>query len=619
MKNTIQAILESIPMGFLQIDGHGSIISVNSQLEALLGRNHTDLIGQRLQEISPLLPGLLLEEHAHMVMQTLQTRQVEVPFALHEKWLDVHFSPSPEGISIFFQDITAWKRGERTLQQSHEALRIMMETIPQLVWSARPDGQLDAFNHHCFAYFQVGHQELAGENWLRFVHPDDQDRTQETWHTALQTGTIYEMEFRLREGRTGIYQWFLARALPLNDEQGHRLKWFGTATNIDVRKRAELTLQESEMRFRALMASNILGIVVINEQGTILEANEAFLSLVHYSQQECVMRHLSWPLLTVPEDQQHFTQAREQLKMTGYFQPYEQDLLTRQGKRVPVVIGGIIFRWEGSHPLIITFVLDNTARKQLDHQKDLFLGITGHELKTPLAALRGTVQLVQRRLRQTGPSITRVPSEGKRFVQNLNIQLKNALRLIDVQTRLINDLLDVSRITTGTLKLSCEEHDLCDIVSQSVDDLQVIASEHPLLLDLPGSRPVTVWVDHDRIRQVITNFLTNALRYAPLGSPIVIGIDVYHEQARVWVQDQGPGLSHQAQVNIWHRFHQADETLALSHQQKEGRLGLGLYICHMLIAHHQGEVGVQSAPGAGSTFWFSLPIKKGEFANTSPV
>jgi signal transduction histidine kinase len=231
--------------------------------------------------------------------------------------------------------------------------------------------------------------------------------------------------------------------------------------------------------------------------------------------------------------------------------------------------------------------------------------MTSHELKTPLAVLRGTLQLAGRRLKRITSTEPLSPA-WKTFAQDLTQDLEDAVRQIDVQTRLINDLLDVSRITTKTLKLELRRCELGSIVRETVEDLRVTAPERSLLLEVPAHPAVYVLADRDRISQVVSNYVTNALCYSSPDQPVHIGLTTQQDVARVWVRDQGPGLSAAAQKEIWQLFHQVREVPVRSGSGKG--LGLGLYICQMLIAHHQGEVGVESTPGEGSTFWFTLPL-----------
>lgn len=606
----VAAMLEGMTDGFVLLDSQWHIIYMNPWVETALGRSRDELIGRNLWEIAPDLLGTPFEQYYRAAMITQQAKHFDAFHPDFRKWVEVHVYPQPEGISIYTIDITERKHMEEALRESKEALRVMTETIPQLMWTARPDGFLEYFNQQCFSYLDATYEQLQGQGWLRVVHPDDQQRTLDTWRNALQTGKGYEIEYRLREGKTGRYQWFLARATPLVDEQGHILKWFGTTTNIDEKKRIEKALQESETRFRGLVEANIIGIIVIDVNGSIHEANDAFLALVGYSREDVVAGNLHWTDLTPPEHQERTLQAREELLTTGRFQAYEKEFFTKAGERRPVLIGATIFRWEDHVPLAIAFVVDLTARKELERQKDLFLGMTGHELKTPLAALRGTLQLLQRRSRRL-PSLDDLPTIWSAFVEGLTKDLEKALRLIDVQTRFINDLLDVSRFTAKTFKLSLEPCDLVNIIRRSIEDLRATEPERSLILVLPEQTSVIVLADPDRISQVVTNYVSNALRYSPARQPVHIGLTIEDRNARVWVQDHGPGLSSETQKDIWQCFHQAKEVPVLSGSGKG--LGLGLYICQMLIMQHQGEVGVESTPGEGSTFWFRLPFMRDLF------
>jgi PAS domain S-box-containing protein len=376
--------------------------------------------------------------------------------------------------------------------------------------------------------------------------------------------------------------------------------------DITDRKQAEEALREGEIRFRHFVDSNIIGVMVADPDGTIHEANEAFLSLVGYSREDVASGQVNWRALTAPEYQAQANQETEELRTTGMFQPCEKEYVTKTGKRVPALVGGTFFRREGSIPSEICFVLDLTARKDIERQKDLMLGMTGHELKTPLCALRGTLQLVQRRLKRAITTTDHVSAEWSTFCQGLTKNLEDSVHQIDVQTRLINDLLDVSRITANTLKLERDHCDLVTIVRATVEDCRVIAPERSLQLDLPEHTTIHMLADRDRISQVLSNYVTNALRYSSPSQPVQIGLTILEDVARVWVKDRGPGLSEAAQKDIWQRFHQVKGVPIQSGSGKG--LGLGLYICQMLIAQHQGEVGVESTPGEGSTFWFTLPL-----------
>ncbi|GLV60656.1 hypothetical protein KDH_74750 [Dictyobacter sp. S3.2.2.5] len=253
------------------------------------------------------------------------------------------------------------------------------------------------------------------------------------------------------------------------------------------------------------------------------------------------------------------------------------------------------------------------ALEEADRRKDEFLHMVSHELRTPITAIKGNIQLSQRRLKRlatdlqqsTPPSI----DELRQMHALLTQLLERAARQIETQKRLINDLLDVSRIQSGKLDLSLQTCNLVEVVREVVLDQRSGTPHRQIELQVePGLEALAVMADPGRIGQVINNYLTNAIKYAPADKEITVGIEVDEQerQARVWVRDRGPGLNPQQQRQIWERFYQ-DPDIPVQAGSGQG-MGLGLHICQTIINLHHGQVGVESEPGQGSTFWFTLPL-----------
>jgi signal transduction histidine kinase len=241
------------------------------------------------------------------------------------------------------------------------------------------------------------------------------------------------------------------------------------------------------------------------------------------------------------------------------------------------------------------------AMQEANQYMDTFLGMAGHELKTPLTSIRLALQLAERRSQRLIQDETELTPLVLPFVEYLDRAQHQTERL----DRLVNDLLDVSRVQAGRLDLLPEKVDLAAILCEAVEEQRQAAPERAILLRLPVDETVTVLADADRIGQVVTNYVTNALKYSPADSPIEVGLESEAAQARVWVRDDGPGLPLEEQEHIWERFHRVK---GIQVQSGTGvGLGLGLHICQTIIERHQGQVGVESAPGRGSTFWFTLP------------
>jgi len=246
------------------------------------------------------------------------------------------------------------------------------------------------------------------------------------------------------------------------------------------------------------------------------------------------------------------------------------------------------------------------ALREANRRMDVFLGMAGHELRTPLTAISGNIQLA---LRQVKKSIAEDGTYADDLVSKLELiqtLLERAERQVRLQNRLVGDLLDISRIQANKIALNLEPCDLFAIVREAVQDQSLVAPARNIGLHVLAEATAPVVADADRIGQVVTNYLTNALKYSPADRPIEVFLAIEGPMARVSVQDEGKGLSPTEQQAIWERFYQVERIKA---QRGSGTgLGLGLHICQTIIEEHQGQVGVQSSPGEGSTFWFSLPL-----------
>jgi signal transduction histidine kinase len=239
---------------------------------------------------------------------------------------------------------------------------------------------------------------------------------------------------------------------------------------------------------------------------------------------------------------------------------------------------------------------------------DDFIGVAAHELRTPLTIAKASIQLSQRTLKQNVEALQSQVSqaETEQILHPLQKNLERAKRQLDLQNRLVQDLLDASRIQADRLELRMKQCDLPEIVRDCVDAQRTLNPGRSLVLhaSIPGE--VLVEVDVDRVSQVITNYLTNALKYSQVDKPVVAEVVREVACARVAVHDHGPSLTAEQQKHVWERFYRVP---GVHVQNGSGvGLGLGLYICHTLIERMNGQVGLESTPGQGSTFWFTLPL-----------
>jgi PAS domain S-box-containing protein len=256
-----------------------------------------------------------------------------------------------------------------------------------------------------------------------------------------------------------------------------------------------------------------------------------------------------------------------------------------------------------------------------------FLGVASHELKTPVTSLKVNVQLATRWLARLTRDAAGLDPRLASGIEPIRDVLERSDRTMVRLTRLVDDLLDVSRIRAGRLELRPERCDLATIILDAVQEQRAVVAEvsadRAISCDLPPTATFPVFADPDRIGQVLTNYLTNAVKYSPDSAPVAVRVAVVdppaagdagteHTQrlARVAVRDRGPGLPPQELEHIWEAFHRAE---GVTVQSGSGvGLGLGLFISRTIVERHSGQVGVESAPGHGSTFWFTLPLAEPE-------
>ncbi|HXR66244.1 MAG TPA: PAS domain S-box protein [Ktedonobacteraceae bacterium] len=255
------------------------------------------------------------------------------------------------------------------------------------------------------------------------------------------------------------------------------------------------------------------------------------------------------------------------------------------------------------------------ALREANRRFDEFLSIASHELRTPLAGIKGNIQLALRRL--AALKSDQAPALDQLFEKLNKVQdyLLQAEHRVNVQNRMISDLLDVSRIQANKLELVLGPCDLLQVVCDAVKDQQYNVPERVIAFNRPDEHPITVVGDADRLGQVVHNYLTNALKYSPPDRPIAVSIEKKVCEVRVSVQDQGPGLTAEEQKHVWERFYRVKGIPALGGGQG---LGLGLHICRTIIEAHQGKFGLESTPGEGSTFWFALPLSQASLAPSEP-
>lgn len=379
------------------------------------------------------------------------------------------------------------------------------------------------------------------------------------------------------------------------------------ALRVEMVERQKVTeqLQVSEERFHTLADQAPLTIWQAAPSGTTLFINTTWCTFTGLTEQESLGD--GWLQAVHPDDLAELQERWKQQVST--MQPIRNEFRVRRADGIyrEVIGEGTAYTDpQGNFLGYIGTMLDVTEQKELERQREEFISIAAHELKAPLTAIQGNVQLAQRRLKHLLRDITTAkPEEQEATLAQVISTLTRGMEYFQIQTRLINDLQDLSRVQAVKMKFTLSPCDLVELVQRTVQDYQISFIERTIVFDNPGPVSLKVLGDEQQIKQVLGNYLTNALKYSRPEQPVEVGITADATSVRVWVRDYGIGLSSEQQKHIWERFYQTHEITA--HSGMPG-LGLGLPISKALIQGQQGEVGVESAKEQGSTFWFTLPL-----------
>ena len=502
-------------------------------------------------------------------------------------------------VDLFLKEQQLQRQAALLRQRDREALerqsalryRRLTESLPEPMWAARADGALTYANRAWRDY--TGHHEgyeLSLSSFLLDVHPADRERMRGVWSDGVVQVQSSTQEFRLRR-KDGVYRWHLARAVPERDEHGQLVGWLAIATDIDDKRRAE----EALGRFKTTLDATLDCVLMFTPDSlTLAYANAGAAKQLSSSVEELV--GLSVLEVESAFDETGFRKLLAPL-MSGTLpsQTYSTNHRRRDGSEVPVEVV-LQYVAEGEGPgRFISVARDITERQRAEtalrlasEAKDAFLAAASHELRTPLAAAKGHAHLALLKLggqTEAGP--------GK------SLQIIN--RQIDRMAKLVEDLLDISRLQAGRLSLELEPFDLSQLVLETRDRMAVLSQTHELKVEVP-ERLEGTW-DRGRLDQVLTNLLSNAIRYSPEGGQVLVRVAAEGDSGvHLSVKDQGVGIPSEKQRLIFERFGRA-------HGSKYGGLGLGLTISQGIVEQHGGRIWAESTGtvGQGSTFNVWLP------------
>lgn len=591
--------LEQVTDAIEITDPEAKYLYVNPAFEAITGYTKQDVLGRT--------PALLRGEQQDLaIFQTMfdtVSRQEIWQGALVSRHKDgthydqeVTLSPimNSEGklthILGVKRDITQRKHAEEALRESEERFRLLVTSAPVGIFKTNAQGDCLFVNPRWLTITDLSIEEALGSGWKKALHPEDQERVAVEWFGTTEIGSEFSLEYRFKTpmGRT---VWVFGRAVAIRDRNQQIVGYFGTITDITEQKQIEATLREAERRWRTLLESVRLLVIGLDYRGNVEYINPFFQELSGYTPEEVLGKN--WFETFLPSHQRQpvktcFLDILEQ----DVHAHYQNSILTKSGEERIIQWNNTLLRTpQGEIIGTMSIGEDITQRQAIARIKDEFISVVSHELRTPIAAIQGGLNLLASGLLSTQSD------KGRRVIEI-------ATESVDRLALLVNDILEVERLELGKIRLAKQPCNAAELMQKAHDQMQVMARRAGITLSVVP-QPLRFSADPDRMIQVLTNLIGNAIKFSDPGSRVWVTVE--HQMPQDWIvftiQDQGRGISAENLDTIFERFHQVDASDA----RQKGGTGLGLAICRSIVQQHGGKIWVESAVGIGSSFSFALP------------
>jgi two-component system CheB/CheR fusion protein len=512
-----------------------------------------------------------------------------------EPVVGVHVPPTGiQGVVLSLTDISALDEARASAERLLSAVRASEDAI----FSMSLDGAITSWNPGAERLYGFTEEEIAGRNIRALVPRERLEEVEDVTRTVAR-GTPLEGLDLLRLGRDGTLLDTSVSVSPIRNRRGEVVAASVVARDVAALTRARRDLEERESRIRLILDSAAEGIFGLDRSGRISFCNAACVRKLGYERPEALVGRELGILLPEPAPEGPPHRILAALAEGRAQHADDEDFATAEGELMAVEWWSHPVRKDGQIDGAVVTFIDVSERRRAEaalrtevERREAFLAMLSHELRNPLSAILTATKVLG--------SDTSDPSSSMRARDVVTRQAQHMARLLD-------DLLDVSRITQGTISIERKDFDLRDALNMALEAIQPEFDALGLRLDveLPEA-PMPVSGDPARFQQVFGNLLSNAARYAPAGSRAVVRGRLEDDQAVVEVEDEGDGIDPDMLEEIFELFVQTEQGIARS----RGGLGVGLALVRRLVELHGGTVRAKSdGPGTGSTFEVRVPRK----------
>ncbi len=609
-RNFVSAVLDTIGALVAVFDTAGRIVRFNRACEVASGYEFATLVGRYTWD--KLIPRNEIPE----AIETFERlRAGAFPASFENQWLNrdgtlrriawsataLRDTQGQVGFIIATGiDVTTQRIAEATLRESEARYRQLVEGSLGMVCTHDLKGKLLSINAHGAETIGRPVDSMLNHSLAEFI-PEDRHASLE--HYLAKIAKTGEAQGLLHLSHTDGEIRVIAYRNKLIAVPGLPSYVLGFGVDISEQVRAEGRLRTLTRQSDSILESVGDGIFAIDLDGNVTVANAAAAQMLGYKKEEMLDRNLHELIHHTRADGTYFayndSPIRKSLTHLDTIRVSDEVFWRKDGTSFPVeyvarpqIDSSSTESGSATAVGVVVAFADTTERSALDRMKDEFISTVSHELRTPLTSIRGSLGLL------AGGALATRPDKSQ---QMLEIAINNTDRLV----RLVNDILDLERISSGKSELHSTMCSAEDLLRRAAS-LQQARTPKPNTRIFFAANGVTVWADPDRILQTLDNLISNAIKFsAPGGEIHLTARNLDDHEAIIEVRDQGCGIPADKLEHIFDRFRQGDA----SDSRSLGGTGLGLAICRSIITHHGGRIWATSTPGQGTTFHFTLPTK----------
>ena len=481
-------------------------------------------------------------------------------------------------------------KSDLNIRMSDELFRTLIEKSTDAIQLVNADGKILYTSESIKNVLGYTPDELEGLGIAPFMHPEDIDYFMNNFQDLItKPGGQIVLNYRVKH-KDGSWAWLETVGVNhLNTPNINAL--VGNFRNITDRKNAEEKLKDNEARLNLALEAGEIGVWDWDVVSNKIKWTDKVYEIHEVERNSFDGEFVNYVTRIYPEDKKRFEEAVQSALQNKKPYNIEFRIVTSKGNTKWVSTSATVL-FENDKPVrMLGATIDITNRKELERQKDEFLAIASHELKTPVTSLKAYGQVLQMLFEQKGDTAS-----------------ATAMLKMDTQinklTSLISDLLDVTKIQSGKLVMQEEVYDFNDLLNDIIEELQLTTRNHEIVKKLDASKKV--YGDKERIGQVITNLITNAIKYSPTSNQIIISSEARDKSVLCSVQDFGVGIAKEKQDKVFEQFFRVSG-------EKENTfpgLGLGLYVSSEIIKRQNGKIWLESTEGNGSTFFFTIPLEQ---------